>query len=346
MIGTRGVGSLTVLRLCRKSAILILFIALCALCRWGVASQNVDPLTEKALPIFGEPQDKEHFYYPLNNDYVVWLLEDMNGRLTTVGVGPKSDHVLAFPQAGHRAEPEVLSETEYNLTIAKISQIQDFGRLLQRHGHAHAGRWGPINTDRYQNAFVDRQLLPDSDDAVISFDVYFVREVSDSPEQILDTPDGPMICLGGEWYYALSDSLHKMTMGDWQSRLVVAGPNLHLERCIGPRIVHDREGFTFEGLVNEIVVIDEPYRARALVGHVFYHDSPLAGTYVEFKRAGSAEILLTKTDELGFFKIPHAPEGEYKLVATHDGFWALRGTVIVSRRAKTKKLTFSLHEGT
>jgi hypothetical protein len=331
-----------------KLVILILFIGLGYPCERGFASQTPDPLSEKASHIFGEPLDKEHFYYPLDNDHVVWLIEDTDGRLIQIGVGPKSDHVLAFSQGHRPANPKVLSDAEYNNAIAKVSMIQDVGRLLQRHGRAHPGKWGPMNTDRYQGAFVDRVVSPGSDDAVKSFEVYFVRVVSDSPQQTLDTQDGPMICLEDKWYYALSDSLQQMKMGDWQNRLVVAGPNLHDERCVGPRIWHDAEGFTIEGDgPNHTVLLTDTNTVRTLSGHVSYAGiEPVAGVTVEFKRLSSGEILLTKTDEHGFFKIPHAPEGEYKLFLTKEGFCGIRGSVIVSHRAKMKNLTFILQLGT
>jgi hypothetical protein len=75
-------------------------------------------------------------------------------------------------------------------------------------------------------------------------------------------------------------------------------------------------------------------------------DQPEAGVNVEVRRIGSENVLRTKTDAEGNFKIPDATEGEYKFKVTKDGFKALSGRIFVRHNAASRRLSFELHVGT
>jgi hypothetical protein len=167
-----------------------------------------------------------------------------------------------------------------------------------------------------------------------------------SPEQMITTQAGPMVCLVHVWYYMWPDAPPKVRIGEWQD-LQVAGPNLHdMLDCVRTTVLHDADGFMIEGPQNETIVIAESYTVRALAGHVLLGERPIEGVNVEFRRMGTERILRSKTDASGAFKISQVGEGTYKFKVTKDGFKAVSGTVVVDHRANTKNLSFALHLGT
>ena len=97
-----------------------------------------------------------------------------------------------------------------------------------------------------------------------------------------------------------------------------------------------------------MVVISDPYTARELTGRVMYDDdSPVEAANVEFLRVGTREVLRTRTDKTGGFRMPPIREGRYRFRVTKDGYKALSGTVIVDKRASNKRdLSFKLAVGT
>jgi hypothetical protein len=329
-----------------KSVLVILLAALTSPCLLGMASDCSDPILLKAARLFGNPLNNEHKVFPLGEAYVVWPIQDTDGTLLEVDVGPKSFYTTEFPHASKPSKVEFLSDAEYNQAIGRISQLKDVGKLQQRHGHAGASSFGPLNTDRFEQAFVDRVVLSGDDDSVKRFNVYFLQDMAGSPEQVVTTQAEPMVCLVGLWYYTRPNALREVRLGKWQN-LRVAGPNLHgNEGCFRTTVLHDADGFTIEEPQNETIIIPDPYTVRALAGHVILAGSPVEAVNVEFRRMGSKRVLRSKTDLLGAFKAPRVREGRYKFKVTKDGFKAISGTIIVDHRANTKDLSFELHLGT
>jgi hypothetical protein len=156
-----------------KSAIVILWVALTTTCVPAIASDASDAMLAKAVRLFGNSLNIEHRVFPLSEAYVVWLLQDREGALFEVDVGPKSYYTNEFPHASKPSKEEFLSDAEYNRAIERISQLRDVGKLQQRHGNARPSQFGPFNTDRFERAFVDRVVLSGDDDSVVKFNVYF-----------------------------------------------------------------------------------------------------------------------------------------------------------------------------
>src|SRR5208283_3199271 len=149
---------------------------------------------------------------------------------------------------------------EYEGTLRKISQLKDIGALRKGHETAVPSDFGPLNTDQFEGAFVDRVVAGDGEEEVKKFNVYFFQDDSGSPEQVKTLQGQPMVCLVGVWYYIKPETESRIILGQWLS-LQVAGPNLHgTKGCFRTTTLHDADGFTIEEPQNEIIEIYEPYQ--------------------------------------------------------------------------------------
>ena len=309
-----------------------------------LAGDGSEQILAKAVQLFGKPLSAEHRVYRLNDNYVIWLIFDTKGELIETDVGPKSYYSSEFPNTPQSAKADRLSVTEYEETLRKISQLKDVGNLLRRHENAISSDFGPLNTDQFEEAFVDRIVTEDDPEGVKKFNVYFLQDMEGSPEQLKTVQGQPMVCLGGLWYYTKAEA--KMELGRWQV-VPAAGPNLYGTRgCFRTTILHDADGFTIAEPQNETIVVSELYRVRVLEGRVTIADQPVPGANVEVLPLGGQGILSSKTDEDGNFRIPDAAEGEYKFKVTKDGFKALSGKVVVDPNASSRRLSFGLDVGT
>lgn len=329
-----------------KSRCGVVGACLVVFCALGVAGDGSEPMLAKAAQLFGNPLSTEHHVFRLNDDYVIWLSFDTRGDLFQVDVGPKSYYTTEFPNAKKPSRPEFLSEREYEDTLQKISQLKDIGTLQEGHASADSSAFGPLNTDRFERAFVDRIVAEDDSEAVTQFNIYFLQDMAGSPEQVKTVQEQPMVCLVGVWYYLPPEAARRVKVGRWQT-LQAAGPNLHgTTGCFRTTVLHDADGFTIEEPQNETVVVSKPYRVRTLAGRVRIGDQPLEGVNVEVRREGSNTVLRCKTNEEGAFSISDASEGQYKFKVTKDGFKALSGTIFVDREAPKVPLSFEMYVGT
>jgi hypothetical protein len=319
---------------------------LIALSVMGIAADGSETTLAKAPKLFGSPLNAEHHVFPLNDSYVIWLVFDTQGNLFEVDVGPKSYYTTEFPNAKKPGREEHLSEAEYQDSLKKISRLKDIGGLQKRHADASSSDFGPLNTDRFDKAFVDRIVTEDNPEAVRKFTVYFLQETEGAPEQVTTASGQPMVCLGAIWYYLPPEAARRVRVGEWQT-LPVAGPNLHgTTGCFRTAVLHDADGFTIEEPQNETVVISIPYSVPLLAGRVTVGDDPVEGANVEVHRTGSKTVLRSKTNAKGAFHIPGASDGEYKFKVTKDGFKALSGIIVVDHTAPEAELAFELHVGT
>ena len=311
----------------------------------SIAAAAQEKVLTQAAKLFGEPLNAEHRVYQLNANYVIWLIFDPQGQLFEVDVGPKSYYSSEFPNAPHATKADRLSEAEYEDTLRKISQLKDIGALRKGHESAIPSDFGPLNTDQFEGAFVDRVTADSGEEEVKKFNVYFFQDYSGSPEQLKTMQGQPMVCLVGVWYYLRPQTESTITLGQWLS-LQVAGPNLRgTKGCFRTTTLHDADGFTIEEPQNAIIQVSEPYRVRALFGRVTVADQPVQGANVEVLPVGGQGILRSKTDGKGNFRIPDAYEGEYKFKVTKDGFKALTGKIIVNHSAPREPLSFRMCAG-
>lgn len=323
-------------------------VFLAAVLAWSAVGQLVQSSEQslaKAVQLFGEPLSEEHQVYRLNDNYVVWLIYDRRSELFEVDAGPKSYYSTEFPSANKSPELDRLSEIQYEDSLQKISQLKDVGELQERHSGPVPSAVGPLNTDRFSNAFVDRVVTDDSKQDVRKFDIYFLQDMEGSPVQIETVQGLPMVCLADVWYYVPPKDENKIELGRWQT-LHVAGPSLReMKICHRTTVLRDADGFTIAEPQNGTIEMTEPFRVRGLAGRVAIGDQPLAGVNVEVRR-GSENVLASTTDAGGNFRIPESTEGEYKFKVTKDGFKALSGTIIVDHNAQAKTISFEMHVGT
>jgi hypothetical protein len=118
-----------------------------------------------------------------------------------------------------------LSEVQYEDSLQKISQLKDIGELQERHSGPIPSGFGPLNTDRFQKASIDRIVTGDNVSDVEKFNVYFLHDMEGSPVQVETVQGQPMVCLFGVWYYLRPKSESKIELGRWQT-VQVAGPTL------------------------------------------------------------------------------------------------------------------------
>jgi hypothetical protein len=300
----------------------------------------------KAAQLFGDPLNVEHRVFRLNDTYVIWLILDTKGNLVEVDVGPRSYYTTEFPSARKPAVPEHLSAAEYGEALRRISALEDIGAIEQGHENALSSNFGPLNTDRFARAFVDRIVETDDSESVKKFDVYFLRNVEGSPEQVLTIEAQPMVCMVSAWYYLPPEDARGIELGKWQS-FEAAGPNLHATGCVRTTPVFDADGFTVEQPQNETIVVGD-FQVRRLVGRVraSLGDTGIEDVNVEIRPEGSRQVFRTKTGASGAFSFSNIPEGRYKFKVTKNGFKALSGFVVVSRKASKAALSLELPVGT
>jgi hypothetical protein len=330
----------------RFVSLVVLMVALGL--RVGAATDSSNPTVAKAAQMFGDPLNAEHSVFQLNDAYVVWLIFDTQGNLFQVDVGPKSYYTTEFPNAKKPATPEHLSETEYRGTLRRISELKEIGALQEGHGSATSSDFGPLNTDRFERAFVDRIVETDDADSVTKFNLYFLQDMAGSPERVVTMEPQPMVCLVGVWYYLPPEEAKTVQLGKWQS-LRAAGPNLHgTTGCVRTTVLHDDDGFTIEDPQNETIVVPD-LRVKEIAGtlHVSYTDIALEGANFEIRLIGSKRVLRTLTDARGAFSFSGIPDGKYKFKITKDGFKALSGFIFVDREGPEKtSLSLELPVGT
>ncbi len=313
------------------------------LCGSGVT----DSLLSRATQVFGPPLNPQHMVFSLKGNWVIWLIADRYGNIIEADVGPKSSYVVEFPNAAKQSDQESMSREVYDQTIQRISKLRDVGHLREPHGRPEPSNLGPINIDGFEQAFVERVVATSDKDGVARFNVYFLQRAGVSPEQIAATPAPSMVCLGALWYYVPSEEVHQIRLGYWQ-KLKVAGPALRRHvGCVRATPIYDADGFTIEQPQNETIVLEEPFRVRALAGQV--RDSgnlPIAFANVEFLRVGTKKVNRVLTDANGDFKLPVGEEGQYKFKVTKDGFKAFRGIVVVDKHGSgSAELSIALPVG-
>jgi len=327
----------------------ILLLVLLVTSRRGVshAAERSSPTLTKAARLFGDALSVEHSVFRLSDAYVIWLIFDTQGNLFEADVGPKSYYTSEFPSAKKPTTPEHLSETEYREALRRISELKEIGALQKAHGSAASSNFGPLNTDRFERAFVDRIVETDDAENVRKFIVYFLQDVAGSPEQMLTMEAQPMVCLVGVWYYLPPEEAGRVQLGKWQV-LQAAGPNLHgTSGCVRTTVLRDADGFTIEDPQNETIVMADVH-VKEIVGrlHVSSSDSGLEGANVEIRLIGSNGVLRTKTDSRGAFSFPNIPDGKYKFKVTKDGFKSISGFIVVSRDGSKQHLSLQLPVGT
>jgi hypothetical protein len=292
---------------------------------------------DRAAQLFGQPLNAEHGVYRLNETYVLWLINDRNGDLFEVDVGPKSYYTDEFPNSGKHSKEESLSENEYEQTIQKISELREIGKLRGGPTHAVSSHFGLMNTERYERAFVERVVPTGNGNRVVKFNVYFLGYRAASPEQILNVDSQSLVCINEVWYYLPPEEARRIKLGKWQT-LQFAGPALwKYPGCVRTTAVRDADGFTIEQPQSMTVVISDPYTVSELSGRVVVGESPVEAANVEFLRMGSKKVLRARTDSSGGFRLSRVPDGTYKFKVTENGFRALRGTVIVNKSAPRKE---------
>jgi len=318
-------------------------------CLWAATivspASPQNQLLANAEQLFGNPLNVDHRVYPLGDNYALWLIVDGRGELVEVDVGPKSSYPTEFPNTPRSSGADRLSPAEYEGVLRKISQLKGIGTLLKSHESVLSSAFGLINTDEFDNAFVDRVVAEGQREEVKTFDLYYLHEESGSPEQVQTVQGHSMVCLVGVWYYLKPAAQSKLSLGKWQT-LLVAGPNLlGTEGCHPTTVLHDADGFIIEYPQSILIVVHDPYRVRELAGRVTVAYQPVADANVEVLAVGGGPILRTKTDAEGKFRITHASKGEYRFKVTKNGFRALAGKVIVDRNAPPGPLSFFLEVG-
>jgi hypothetical protein len=319
------------------------------------AVQAPDPVIINATRLFGQPLRSERAnpserggpVFRLNDTWIIWLVEDGEGRLIEANVGPKSYYVYDFPSAPQPPIPEFLSQSEFDQAIQTISKLKEVGSLRVPHTHSIPSYMGPLSTDIFDKASVERIHSKVDDDQIVRFTIRFLRDISTSPEQLSKAGGPSMVCAGDRWYYLPPAPTKKITLGTWQT-LRVTGPAVRGGiGCARTTTVRDREGFTVEQPLVETIEISDPYKVRELSGRVTIDgENPIEEASVEFLLIGTRKMLRTKTDKDGSFSITGAAEGRYKVKVTKNGFDEIFGTVIVDKHAKsTSGLSFNLPLG-
>jgi len=308
------------------------------------AADSNAPVVAKAEETFGPPLITGKAVFRLNEAYVLWLVLDTNGNLEEVDVGAKS-YYSDIPTARNASAPVPLSFAEYQEALERIGKLKQLGQLQRSHSSkTTATDLGPVNTDRFEYAFVDR-IVEDDAESVRRFDVYFLHHEAGAPKQLLTGDEEPMVCLGISWYYLPPEETRNIKIGSWQE-LRVAGPNLRWKTaCFRTTVLHDADGFTIEEPQNETIFLSDIH-VQQLAGQIHIEDDPLEGVNVELKRVGSDRVVGKTTNDSGLFKFSGLPEGKYKLKVTKDGFKSLSGSVFLDHHAPLKRLSLELPPGT
>lgn len=312
-------------------------------------NRTTGPLA-RATELFG-PRLTEHDVFKLDEKFVVWVITATDGALLSVIVGPKSYYSSEFPGQTSSSKIDVLSESQYEDALSRVSELQDIGELKQKYYREMPGYLGPLQTDEFDKAFVEKVLRQQNSSGGISndvwqFTVHYVEQVSGSPKQTVTSEDEPsQVCFGSEWFYVKGSEVKALTLGRWIT-FMAAGPSSVSRECVRAAPLFDADGFTIEEPQTETVVVRDPYKVRTLTGHVSIGGQPLKGVNVEVLPAGSKTVLRAKTNANGKFVLTPARKGIYKFKVTKDGFKALTGTILVDPAASATLLSFELQVGT
>jgi len=329
----------------------VLPLVLAAWIATSCAGQDRSLLLAKATQIFG-PRLTEHNIFKLNDRYVLWLITAQDGRLIEITVGPKSFYTSEFPREPEMSRMESLSKPEFEEALSRISELRELGRLKQQYYKEIPGLSGPIVTDEYQKAFVENVLHPaDSNvsvgDVAWQFSVYYIEEVSGSPKQLALSEDEPtQVCLGSAWYYLPRDEATRVHVGKWTKFRGTDTESRVSRNCFRTTTLYDADGFTIEEPENETIEFSQPISVRLLAGRVQFGEASVEGANVEILAAGTKNVMRTKTDANGKFKLPYSHKGSYKFKVTKDGFKALTGTILIDPNASEGSLSFELPVGT
>lgn len=312
----------------------------------GLSADDRAQTLAKAAHLFGAPLSSEHTVFQFNGAYLVWLIFDTHGELFDLTLQPISDDHLGVLASRAPSGPARMSETEYREALERLSKLKDLGTLIESHGsNTLPGHIGSFNTDRFEQAFVDRVLTDDGSD-VRRLDVHFLQEMAGPWMQVSNVDGRPMVCLGYEWYYLSPAEARKVEIGTWQT-LQVAGPSLYSGHCFRTGVLHDEDGFIIEEPANMTILLDDIH-VKALAGKVHLESSQegVPDANVELLRIGSKKVIGRKTDDSGHFSFGDLAEGKYKLKITKDGFKSLSGFVFLDHTASTKNISFALPVGT
>lgn len=307
---------------------------------------------EKATKLWGQPIRTEPHCFELNHDWVIWLITDNAGDLFEAAVGPKSFYTHDFGEAS-KTGTDFIDESNYQAILQQVSQVKDLGKEQAPHQSAIKKYIGIINTDWFENAFSERFVESETaQDHITHFDIHFARTVNISPEELVESPLYGFICSDAQWFYVPEMKAGAIQLGISQ-KLKIAGPSDQFDMgCHKTTTVYDEEGFTKESTTPRILMVNKPFRVRALKGLVSIapdteYQAFIPDAHVEFLSAGSQKMYRTLTNSEGKFSIPHAPQGQYKFKVTKSGFNILSGTVIIDSHApKDAQLVFVVSVGT
>lgn len=312
----------------------------------ALVADDKSQILAKAAQLFGAPLSREHAVFQFNTSYVLWFTFDTQGRLLGMTLQPISDEHSGLLNLKAPSEAARMSETEYSAAVQRLSELKDFGMLLESHGSVTSpGYIGSFNTDRFERAYVER-ILTDDAQAVRRLDVHLLQEAAGPSTQLSTINSIPVVCFGSEWYYLSPDEAKKVKIGVWQT-LQAAGPNLYSGPCSRTTVLHDADGFIIENPPNETILLDDIH-VRHMAGRVQLPggDEPLEGVNVELRAEGTKTVLRVTTGPRGTFTVSGLPEGKYKFKVTKDGFKSLSGFVFLDHKAHAKGMSFELPVGT
>jgi hypothetical protein len=254
-------------------------------------------LSDKVQRVFGEPLIRDKPVYALSDDYVIWILIDSQGTLLEADIGPKSYYTADFRDSRSDRSSNSLNQAQYQEILGQLSEIVPIGKIRVGHSHPLASPFGLLNTDQFENAFVDRIVDGQDETAVKRFDVHFVEEKSGSVEKLKSDQGQSMVCFVHVWYYLKDEK--NLKLGEWRT-VKAAGPSMRdTSDCIPTTVLYDAEGFRVEYPQNETIEFSEPYRVQIVTGRVTINDEGLEGAAVEIKQVGGNEILSSITDSSG-----------------------------------------------
>jgi len=264
----------------------------------AAADDRSRQILSKATEVFGN-RLSEHDVFRLNQNYVLWLVTATDGSLTEVIVGPKSHYSTEFPNQARPSAEESLSQSEYQEALSRISELKDIGQLTASQYGEIPGYLGPLQTDEFENGFVEKVLRPEgsgagSSNEVWKFSVYFMQTVSGSPKQIaIPDDEPPQVCLGQEWYYVPAQDARRLRIGK-RTTFRAAGASGISRHCFRTATPYDADGFTIEDPQTETIIAAEAYAVRSLVGRVHFSDMPIEGVNVEVLPAGKTNVIAHK----------------------------------------------------
>jgi hypothetical protein len=117
------------------------------------------------------------------------------------------------------------------------------------------------------------------------------------------------------------------------SMSIIVGVTIISTRCQN----HRPNEFTSSPTEHVIVSLSEPFIVRNISGSVIekggFHE-PLPDVLIEVRAiGGSRDVMQTKTDRSGKFRVQKSKQGTYEFKATRNGFQSVTGRIIVSDSA-------------